>query len=80
MVVHTCNASIWEAETGGLQVQSQLQQLSKAVSTTHTHKKIGGKSSQAWWRTLVTPVCRRLRQEDCRFKASLGNFARLSET
>ena len=32
MVVHTCNPSTWEAETGRLQVQSQPQQFSKTLS------------------------------------------------
>ena len=30
MVVHGCNPSTWEAETGELQVSSQPQQLSEA--------------------------------------------------
>ena len=31
-VVHTCNPSAWEAETGGSQVQGQPQQFSEALS------------------------------------------------
>ena len=30
--------------------------------------------NQAWWHTLVIPVLGRLRQEDCRFTASLSNL------
>ena len=33
-------------------------------------------NSQVWWCTPVIPVLGRLRQEDCRFKASLGNLVR----
>ena len=36
--------------------------------------------SWAQWRTPVILVLRRLRQEDCRFKASLSNLVRLSAT
>ena len=32
MVAHACNPSTWEAETEGLQVHSQLQQFSEALS------------------------------------------------
>ena len=31
MVVHACNPSTWEAETGGSQVRGQLQLLSEAL-------------------------------------------------
>jgi hypothetical protein len=30
----------------------------------------------AWWHTLVIPALRRLRQENCEFKSSLGYIAR----
>ena len=32
VVGHTCNPSTWEAETGGSQVQGQLQQFDEALS------------------------------------------------
>ena len=32
MVAHTYNPSTWEAETGGLQVQGQPQQISEALT------------------------------------------------
>ena len=38
------------------------------------------KGSRAWWRTLVIPVLGRLRQEDCRFVASLSYLVRPSAT
>ena len=31
MVAHPCNPSTWEAETGGLQIGDQPQQLSEAL-------------------------------------------------
>jgi hypothetical protein len=33
--------------------------------------------NQAWWYTPVIPACRRWRQEDCKFKISLGYTASL---
>ena len=32
VMVHACNPSTWEAETGGLQVRGQPQELSETLS------------------------------------------------
>ena len=41
MVAHACNPGTWEAETGGLQVQDQSQQLCKTLFQNKNKKKLG---------------------------------------
>jgi hypothetical protein len=36
----------------------------------------GIKGNCVWWHIPVFPAVKRIRQEDCMFKASLGNIAR----
>ena len=74
VVLHTCNPSTWEVETGGSQVCGQPQKLSEVLrNLVRPYFKIKNKS-WAWWHTLVIPVLGRLRQEDCRFETSLSNL------
>lgn len=35
-----------------------------------------GKESPVWWCRTVSPLCRRLKQEDLKFKDTLGNIGR----
>ena len=85
MVVHACNANIWEAETRGSQFADSLSYLVRPLQLSETLFQINNKNgleSRAWWRKLVSQHWE-AETGGSRFAASLSYLVRslqLSET